>query len=133
VLPSSFLTSSDRLAPLTAMTQPESSPPNSAPAAVDDGYQSNDKDLQQLALSDSEYRLHTWEDLTAIIRPPPLHPSPWLAGTNKLTYPRREPPRRSESHPVRFEALHRLVERDSCGVWVHTEVCVERKTGMGGS
>jgi len=35
--------------------------------AQHDGYQLTDKDIQQLALTDEEYKLQTWEDLKAII------------------------------------------------------------------
>ncbi|PWW77462.1 hypothetical protein C7212DRAFT_277351 [Tuber magnatum] len=51
---------------------------NSAPTAVKsadkvaeaqhDGYQLTDKDIQQLVLTDEEYKLQTWEDLKAIIK-----------------------------------------------------------------
>jgi hypothetical protein len=48
---------------------------NSAPAesydklseALHDGYQLTDKDIDQLALRDEEYKLQTWEDLSGII------------------------------------------------------------------
>jgi len=35
--------------------------------AQHDGYQLTDKDIQQLALTDEEYKPQTWEDLRAII------------------------------------------------------------------
>ncbi len=35
--------------------------------ALHDGYQLTDKDIQQLALRDEEYKLQTWEDLADII------------------------------------------------------------------
>jgi hypothetical protein len=35
--------------------------------ALHDGYQLTDKDQQQLALKDEEYKLQTWEDLELII------------------------------------------------------------------
>ncbi|CUS12020.1 unnamed protein product [Tuber aestivum] len=35
--------------------------------AQHDGYQLTDRDIQQLALTDAEYKLQTWEDLKAIV------------------------------------------------------------------
>lgn len=55
---------------------------SSEPAKANDGYQSNDKDVRQLALSDSEYKLQTWEDLTAIIGSLPMHHR-YLSGDNQ--------------------------------------------------
>lgn len=42
--------------------------PEKPSEAVQDGYQITEKDAAQLAMTDEEFKLQTWEDLLAIVR-----------------------------------------------------------------